>query len=419
MQSINDVGQVALSQVSDIRSAQHVRELTVIGLAVPGATNSSSHFIILCNGNIEISRTFHDFRTLMRMLKKLNKALIAADCDILVKDFSVGYVKNINTSFSWRRNGDGWNASILQKSLSNVNNWLALLLLHYPRMMAEFCDDNIYKQQADAVLLRRNNERHARSLQQYFTSDTNVNFLIDKAIMNVDGATALQSPCIYVEPSCGDGRVMKALCRKLCSLYDSGVDDICSVGAAIIGCVIGCEIDDAIASAAISAVVQQHPLNSHIFIQNFLSLTREDVCGACCRLNAGSYASANADLVVLGNPPYTVGGGEGGGIVTAGDAGEDTGRELPLQFLVHAATVLMARRIVFVLPQRCGCDVFIDRVKKLISTVTEGSTPMYSWDVSNYPAPDAEFDFCDRIVRQVTIVQVWERVVHAKGNSTV
>ena len=76
----------------------------------------------------------------------------------------------------------------------------------------------------------------------------------------------------------------------------------------------------------------------------------------------------------------------------------------------------MLIRVVFLLPKRCASDSgFISRARRLINQhdIANDSSQKSLWDVRTYDKNDGVsnvFDFCDRIIHQDVVIQVWQQL---------
>jgi hypothetical protein len=336
----------------------HNHELLI---AVTTTENCESH--VIC-------RTFRDICKLDRMIRK----------DLQRKGLQDDYLQLPDTKLKnlmdeeWIYLGVGWNQH-KTKSLHFVNTWLSSVWNLFSDHFENFANDVIHAETLCISNQKRANEKNARSLQQYFTSNTNVEFML--SFLSYDDLRN----SIFVEPSCGDGRIVFSLCNKTGNTLP----------------VIGYDIDSSLLTKA-QQINHDMNFNSIFVCSDFLSINRESLLG-----NFDSrYQDRN--IVVIGNPPYTIGGGDGS-IKEPGNKASDSGRELPYNFLIHAACTLGASKIIFVLPERCRCESYINLAKlKMQKDVDE-------WTVTTINAPCNNFNFCERIIHQNCIIQIWDKTV--------
>ncbi|EEY64663.1 uncharacterized protein PITG_16091 [Phytophthora infestans T30-4] len=102
-------------------------------------------------------------------------------------------------SSNWVR-GDrasGWRIE-LQKNVSVCEDWLNTAVVHLPSaLQQEFLDDDLYTATKRKWASERAESKHARDMQQYFSSAE----LVDLREV------------VWLEPSCGDGRFLTTLLR--------------------------------------------------------------------------------------------------------------------------------------------------------------------------------------------------------------
>lgn len=289
-------------------------------------------------------------------------------------------------SQSWRVNGEGWEKN-KTKVLASLNAWLNDTLNEVDKVMQlDFLDDVCYEARRQEKLARIDREAPARALQQYFASATNISSMVvqlREAIMQ-HGRERL---CV-IEPSFGDGRLLEAMLE--CVVEDEGV-------AASVQ-LVGVEIDPIVATRArerldqaLSRVKLPPASKLRLVLSNFLVTTREELglLDGCT-------------VIVVGSPPYTAGGGTGS-LTSQGSSALDTGRDLPLHFLVHCAAKLKARLIVFLMPQRCSKATFVDRA--LSEMCRESGV---RWRLAREQVADGSFDFGERRITQPAVIQVYE-----------
>lgn len=328
-------------------------------------------------------RTYHDLASLG---KKASKIYRVGQVGL---EFPSTRIKKLISNIPWEFEGDGWRADMI-KGLHVVNEWLNSL---DPALLARFFDENAYKEEKLQLNARLQYEKHARKLQQYFMATSNIEFVVAEALKDSCRST------VYIEPSCGDGRLLLSLAAR---------ENVLGVS--------GCELDAEIAARTRAACAASESRGKcHIHTGNFLSTTKADLTPAM-KLFWGEDLN---DIVVFGGPPYTLGGGDGD-LRSQGDPTVDTGRDLPLQFIRHAAVVLNPRKIVFLLPPRCAEPEFIERTLCSMQNddIAEGKDKS-SWQVITHPAPCNEFDFCGRIIRQPSVIQVWTHLERSAATDSI
>lgn len=195
---------------------------------------------------------------------------------------------------------------------------------------------------------------------------------------------------MFLEPSCGDGRLINELLRTT---------DRRTTPTAI----LGCDIDPSAVEKA------QHNLQGTgviIKCQDFLSTDRQQLLLGAMesdtknsplkrrRLVIGDYnfddrlaeTIDDLKLVVIGGPPYTP-------------------KSLPEKFILHSVLTLGAEIVVFIVPERCRYEV--DKIKKVLNAnIAEGENRWYCIckDLQN-----SLFSFQDNVITQPSILQYWSK----------
>jgi hypothetical protein len=101
-----------------------------------------------------------------------------------------------------------WNP-YLTKSLKILNDWLKNLMKFSPLECHKFYDELLYSQESFKRKERKALESSARVLQQYFMSDENMDTMVTETLR------FYLPNCLFIEPSCGDGRLLRALMKRL------------------------------------------------------------------------------------------------------------------------------------------------------------------------------------------------------------
>lgn len=322
--------------------------------------------------------------------------------------------------------GINWNP-FLTKSLNILNHWLQNLQKSFPMACHNFSNELIFLQERMERKERKELESSARLLQQYFMSEANMDLVITETLRCRHPHPHHNS--LFIEPSCGDGRLLRKLIQSLSPVPMSPEEpqERKEMGSSC--SVVGCDIDPNIVKRCLQvsgketeADCSPNGLQGKIHIGNFLETSLETFI---TMMSSSLQTPPPPQVIVFGGPPYTFGGGTGE-LSQSGDALVDTGRDLPLQFIVHSAVALKAHAIIFLLPVRCQNEQFIQRCKSLIEdqqhnqqrsreveSENESSPPSgkqsVEWVVSSISPPNNEFDFCSRIIRQPVIIQIWER----------
>ena len=202
---------------------------------------------------------------------------------------------------------------------------------------------------------------NAAKLGQYFASEENANDVVRTAFELLSMIDSIQYNTIFLEPSCGDGRIIE---KVLQTKYDT-----------VQRAIIGVDIDPNSIQKAEQKLGQQDDMV--LKSACFLSLTPEQIF-SCVSFEGKS------KLIVLGGPPYTP-------------------KDLPERFILHSILTLDADIVVFILPSRCAKDA--EKIqRKLNSANIKGST---FWCYNNKILDNIFFNFKETTVSQPSILQSW------------
>jgi predicted RNA methylase len=266
----------------------------------------------------------------------------------------------------------GWRIE-LQKNVSACEEWVN----HAFSMLSEnqrdiFVNDQRYFQAKTLHLEKINQTQTAKDLQQYFTSTHLIQMLLDRVndiLKAFQRDLTIQSKeLVFLEPSCGDGRILDAF-AKCCARR-----------------LIGYEIDADLHKITLEKV-QKH--KEQIFYGDFLQSSREQVL-----------LEADSILVAIGNPPFS-------NIDRAG-----TNRDLILKFIRHLAFEWQAQIIAFILPERCGKLQYVEQVLNLLNQ----SSTSAKWSLAvQEPLDGYYFEFMGtKKITQPSILQIY---MNAKANT--
>jgi hypothetical protein len=369
----------------DPNTGVHIR---IFGFRTYG---DSSHFSLDNGEGIICERDYFDFIRLSHDVKR--------DKDTSELIFPKQRMKNLIKNESWEFDGDGWQMS-MKKSLTVVNSWLQMVHIQFPDIVKTFCDDKMHLQVKNVSRKRKIDEADARKFQQYFTIPSNIELLYGIAL---EGSLSSDAKILCIEPSCGDGRIVSAL-----------------ASSPQVHHVFGCELDPVVGSQTANECGMKYPDKVTIVLKDYL------------QTNASDLPSVIRDdpalrVVVVANPPYTMGGGTGV-LQSQGTPVEDTGRDLPLLFILHSVRVFGASKLVMLLPERCSHPSFIARVQQAIKSpgtlhhahVCVGAPSAsrsdvllvpqeVDWEVKSTSPRSSDFQFRERLIRQAVVVQVWEQ----------
>jgi len=182
---------------------------------------------------------------------------------------------------------------------------------------------------------------------------------------------------IFVEPSCGDGRIIQQLSN---SLQDISASDFF---------IFACDLDEAAVTKCRDNVSTLKPfLEGRIVVINgdYLQISKLHLLS---HLHTEDLITG---LIVVGNPPYSSGLGRGKAI----------DRDLPKRFIVHSIDI-GAVFVSFVVPKRCQKEK--ESIRQLISQKSNES-----WDCYLIELDDTQFEFESYAFRQPSLIQCWHRI---------
>ena len=173
---------------------------------------------------------------------------------------------------------------------------------------------------------------------------------------------------VFVEPSCGDGRIILELLNSRSHLLNDAI-------------ITGYDIDSSAIERSIENI-DGFKMPSNLNIKpvfkcgDFLAVSRQDLA-----LPTGK----DYITVALGGPPYTP-------------------KDLPEKFILHSIQKLHASIVVFILPTRCQKDA--SRIQSMLN-----SNPVSGiwWQFENKELVNITFDFEGSRVMQPSILQCWYR----------
>lgn len=294
--------------------------------------------------------------------------------------------KTLMANGSWTFQGLGWKDN-LSRSLQRAQNWLRDHLLSHCSLDSResFLCDNQYARRIAVTTERKKEEAHAKSFQQYFSSEQNVRTLIQLLHKYTDQKNQI----LIVEPSCGDGRIMKAIAST-----SSSFPSVRLVGVDI----------DPIMEDSVMAAAQTIPSSD---------LTKDSI-----RFLSMDFLQTNSDsfkldtrndekeiLVVIGNPPFS------DCAMRMDSTGEEQREDYPLQFLLHSAVTLDADLILFLLPRRCSRSEFIENALEQMNSSLSLSSSGVKWILAECVSADSAFELCGRIIQQPVVIMVWKKLI--------
>ncbi|UIZ27423.1 hypothetical protein KXD40_005910 [Peronospora effusa] len=311
-----------------------------------------------------LERDFVDFQRWDRLLRRASS--LSSSCE----RFPTKRLRKLS-KINWIRGkkSAGWRLE-LQKNVKACENWLNAALTQLSTLQQqEFLDDDLYAAAKRKRMTLREDNKHARDLQQYFTSKELVDFVIRRVLEHVK-----ERDVVWLEPSCGDGRFLTALLRA---------------GAQY---VVGYEIDERLHSIA-----EKNVQLSATSVPDEGSSVRAQVCLGDF-LVSRSCITTEKLVVAIGNPPF-------------GARGDD-GRDLVHHFFQHAAREWRAGVIAFIVPERCSRPTFIEKTLQQLNGLQSDETNLSSWKlITQLPLTDYQFEFRERdklkLVRQPSVFQLF------------
>ena len=227
----------------------------------------------------------------------------------------------------------------------------------------------------------------AAKLGQYFASDDNARLVIKKMmeILERDGERSTNDSLVFVEPSCGDGRIISELLHATKHLKADSIQ------------ILGYDIDPTAIERAKASLSESEV---GLECKDFLSLSKRDLLSAIAtksstttEAEASSRKRRRADdgngkVIVVGGPPYTP-------------------KPLPQQFILHSIQELKAEIVVFILPKRCKKDA--DHLQQVLNSTTNEATS--EWLYSNTELENIDFSFEQSTIQQPSVLQCWYKRV--------
>eukprot|EP00979_Chaetoceros_neogracilis_P009708 scaffold2192_cov268-Chaetoceros_neogracile.AAC.110 len=201
----------------------------------------------------------------------------------------------------------------------------------------------------------QNNDRLlAAKLGQYFTSKEIARKVAMEAIKHYKEHVQVEINCVpvFVEPSCGDGRIVLELLHLL-----STTENLTPF------LILAYDIDENVIIQCrhnlAKAKVPSQLLGMEIICCNFLEVSRD---GLASQILSPKTKDFHLRLIFLGNPPYTSGAG----------SGKDINRHLPFEFITRCIE-LGADFVSFVVPERSTKTVE-DTRQSILRKTEQGQT---------------------------------------------
>jgi len=201
------------------------------------------------------------------------------------------------------------------------------------------------------------NVTNAAKLGQYFASEKNASHVVKTAIELLANISQIHQSNIFLEPSCGDGRILDKLLQS---------------NEMVQKAIVGIDIDPISIQKAKQKLGQSDVI---LKCADFLSLDKD-------RIFSDLSFGEETRLVVIGGPPYTP-------------------KSLPEQFILHSIVELNADIVVFILPSRSAKDA--DKIQKTLNNVHSNT----KWCYDNTDLDNISFSFKETTVSQPSILQSW------------
>jgi predicted RNA methylase len=309
-------------------------------------------FLFHLNGTV-VTRYYEDIKKLDRWHKKITNS-VGEDRRAACLGFPVARFSKLS-KYSWdATSGVGYHVE-MKKSLIIVNEWLTSILNdtkpEYQNDIKKFTNEESYQLYRHELSLRCIHEKRMRELQQYFTLNDNIETLVNTTfeyLLLSNTHSNILNDTLFIEPSCGDGRVIKNLMAKGCKN------------------IVGYEIDEEIIRN-----IENIQVKSKILTQDFTAIDQVHVNG---------YKNS----VLIGNPPF---------------ADQQKSRLYPLEFILKGIIQYRVNLVAFILPTRCNSSRFLTHLLDQIH-VHSSST----WKIINTIDIDPSFEFNGRIITQPSIL---------------
>ncbi|RLN72754.1 hypothetical protein BBJ28_00006285 [Nothophytophthora sp. Chile5] len=280
-------------------------------------------------------------------------------------------------AFNWERDDGsaGWRIE-LQKNVVACETWVNDAFVLLPtHLQHAFLDDGLYVAAKQEQAASRAEVKHARDLQQYFTSQPLVELVLARVLAFLQLKD--QDNVVWLEPSCGDGRFVTALLRA---------------GARH---VVGYEIDEHLHGVASEKAREAVAKDAIGAADSSLQICLGDF------LESTSSASTNQIVIAVGNPPFGARGGDGSDLVH--------------RFFQHAALEWHASVIAFIVPERCSKPAFVETT--LLQLAGAGSWRL----ATEEPLTGHEFEFGAggklKSVKQPSVLQLFARTSILDGKA--
>ena len=327
-------------------------------MEIIGYNEGTKQYLVDLRGSVA-TRYFEDIKRLARMQRKTGNAIDVGKM-VCINFPSTRF--NKLSQFSWEiRSGKGYRVD-LKKSLIIVNDWLNTVInfiLKFPeynnnlKQLEQFTNEDSYQLYRQELALRCQREKRKRELQQYFTLNDNIETLITTTfeyLLLSNTHSCILHDSLFIEPSCGDGRIIQSLITKGCKN------------------IIGYEIDGEIIQS-----IENTEVKSKISVQDFTTIDNIQ------------HSEEYKNIILIGNPPF---------------ADQQKYRHYPLEFILKGIIHYNVNFVAFILPTRChSSSSFMAHLLDQIHI--HSSSP---WKIINIVDIDSSFEFSHRIITQPSIL---------------
>ena len=327
-------------------------------MEIIGFNEGAKLYVVDLNGSV-VTRYFEDIKRLARMQRKTGNTMGEGQM-VCINFPSARFIKL--SQFSWEiRSGKGYRAE-LKKSLIIVNEWLNTVtnfILNFPeynnnlKQLEQFTKEDSYQVYRQELALRCQKEKRKRELQQYFTLNDNIETLITATfeyLRQTNTHSSILNDSLFIEPSCGDGRIIQSLIAKGCKN------------------IVGFEIDGEIIHS-----IDNTEVKSKISVQDFTTIDN------------ARHIEVYKNIILIGNPPF---------------ADQQKFRHYPLEFILKGIIHYNVNFVAFILPSRCHSSSSF--MAHLLDQIHTHSSSI--WKIINIIDIDSSFQFSDRIITQPSIL---------------
>jgi tRNA G10 N-methylase Trm11 len=284
--------------------------------------NNENRLILEYNDSI-ISRTIYDIKRIMRNAKTINNN---NNNNNKLQPLHIYKIPRaiilLYDNKTFRINDNGYDKSMI-KVIKISEQYINFILNNIDEITKyNFLDEEKYQQTISIINSKRIIEKKPRLLQQFFTKENDINELINLSKFNIDNNILLNNT-IFIEPSCGDGRILVELCNRNYKC-------------------IGIDIDYEILQKAQINLKYINDVDNRnnmlgLICQDFLKLSKNDIC-----------IPDNSNIIIIGNPPYR-------------DTINEEDHDYTMRFIMKCKEI-NANRVAFILPKRNSKSKFIEKL---------------------------------------------------------